>query len=144
MSMPALQQPVPFPAPQPRLRAVPPLPADGPPEPPPISPRTIQRLAVCAFEVLEGIRTVRQLGAWISFEVAEEMHERRAARTARRSLYRDDRRVVPIPGPARIDRPRPDAIEATVVLRMQPRAVAVAIRLEVVRQRWQAIALTVL
>lgn len=138
----------PFPAPhRPRLQLVPgtggPAPLDEPGVPH-IDTRAIQRLALYAFEVLEGTRSVAQFGGWITAEVADRLAERRALRTACRSLYRDRRRIVPIPGRVHLDRPSPHVIEAAVVLRAEPRSTAVALRLEYIRERWRATDLTVL
>jgi hypothetical protein len=111
---------------------------------PPPAVMTIQKLALYAFEALEGSRSVAQLGGWITREVAAALLERRAARTERRTLYRDARRVVACPGPAHIDRPLPHIIEATVVLYAEPRSRSVALRLEHNGSRWRATDLTVL
>ncbi|QBE48558.1 Rv3235 family protein [Leucobacter triazinivorans] len=105
---------------------------------------TIQKLALYAFEALEGCRSVAQLGGWITREVATAIQERRAARTERRTLYRDARRIVACPGPAHIDRPLPHIVEATVVLYAEPRSRSVALRLEHNGTRWRATDLTVL
>ncbi|WP_449283071.1 Rv3235 family protein [Leucobacter sp.] len=111
---------------------------------PPPEIMTIQKLALYAFEALEGSRSVAQLGGWITREVATALLERRAARTERRTLYRDARRIVACPGPAHIDRPLPHVIEATVVLYAEPRSRSVALRLEHNGSRWRATELTVL
>ncbi|MFV0434463.1 MAG: Rv3235 family protein [Leucobacter sp.] len=105
---------------------------------------TIQRLALYAFEVLEGIRSVAHLGSWITPEVACALAERRAARTERRSAYRDERRTVPTPGRTHVSRPRPDVLEATVVLHALSRATSVVLRFEYLRERWRATVLHVL
>lgn len=117
---------------------------DSPPDPAPPPHRFIQTLAVHAYEVLDGARAVAQLGPWITQSVAAELIARRAARTERRTLYRDQRRVVPVAGRVHLHQPTPHTIEATVVLRTKVRAAAVAIRLEYSRARWRATHLTVL
>ena len=104
----------------------------------------VRLLAVYSFEILDGSRAVSQLGGWITREVAEHLTQRRAARTERRTLTRDDRRTVPIPGPVHLSRPSPMVIEVTIVLRTEVRATAVAMRLEYLRERWRATNLTVL
>ncbi|WP_146120090.1 Rv3235 family protein [Leucobacter massiliensis] len=111
------------------------------PPPPTI---TIQKLALYAFEAVEGTRTVAQLGQWITSDVAAALAERRAARTERRTLYRDARRIVACPGPAHLDRPSSSVIEATVVLYAEPRSRSVALRFEHDGGRWRATELTVL
>lgn len=118
------------------LRAVPDIP------PPDLN--VVRRLAVYSYEVLDGTRAVAQLGGWITREVAEQLSTRRAARTERRTLYRDNRRSVPTPGPVHLSRPAPLVTEVTIVLRTEVRSTAVAMRLEFVRDRWRATELTVL
>lgn len=143
------RDPRPDPTPQPRLRAArPPLSrGDDPvrPAPPPPPPEAaIQRLALLAFEIVEGHRPLAQLGGLVAPEVIESLRRHRLMRGEHRSLCRDLRRVVPVPGRPRIDRPLPGVIECAVVLRAEPRATAVALRFEVRRHRWQATHVTVL
>ncbi|WP_017793143.1 Rv3235 family protein [Leucobacter salsicius] len=107
-------------------------------------PRVLQRLALYAFEALEGVRSVAQLAGWITPAVATALLERRAARTERRTLYRDSRRIVAIPGPVHIDRPAPHVIEATLALHASPRTLPVAMRLEHRDRRWRVTELVVL
>src|SRR5690606_18716458 len=64
---------------------------DGDIPPPPA--QLIQRLALYAFEALEGSRAIAQLAGWITPAVVQQLRERRAARTERRTIYRDDRRI---------------------------------------------------
>ncbi|MBP1327053.1 hypothetical protein JOF28_002285 [Leucobacter exalbidus] len=108
------------------------------------APRVLQRLALYAFEALEGVRSVGQLAAWITPRVADALHERRAARTERRTLYCDDRLVVATPGPVHIDRPVPHVIEAAVSLYAEPRTHPVAMRLEYRDRRWRITELVVM
>lgn len=111
---------------------------------PPPATRLIQKLALFAFEALEGSRAVAQLGGWVTPEVVQQLRERRAARTERRTLYGDERRIVATPGRAHIGQPLPHIVEATVVLYAEPRTRAVALRFEHVSGRWRATDLTVL
>lgn len=112
------------------------------PLPPPAA--SIQRLALYAFEALEGMRAVSQLAGTITPEVARDLQERRLARTERRTLYGDQRRIVAIPGPVHMSRPHLEAVEAAVVLHARGRTTAVALRLEPSAGRWRATSLTVL
>lgn len=107
-------------------------------------PKVIQRLALYAFEALEGVRSVAQLAGWITPDVATALLERRAARTERRTLYRDSRRIVATPGPVHIDRPAPHVIEASLALHATPRTLPVAMRLEHRDRRWRVTYLVVL
>lgn len=109
----------------------------------PLAP-AIQRLALSAFEILEGTRAIGQLAGWITPEVLQQLQERRAARTERRTLYQDHRRVVATPGPAHISRPSRNVVEATVVLHAAVRTSAVAVRLERSNEQWRATHLTLL
>lgn len=111
---------------------------------PPPPEALIQKLALYAFEALEGTRAVAQLGGWVTPEVVQQLLERRAARTERRTICRDERRIVPTPGRAHIGRPLPHVVEATVVLFAEPRTCAVALRFEHAGSRWRATVLTVL
>lgn len=104
----------------------------------------VRLLAVYSYEILDGSRAVAQLGGWITREVAEHLMARRAARTERRTLTRDTRRSVPVPGPVHLSRPSPLVTEVTIILTTPARSTAVAMRLEYLRQRWRATALTVL
>lgn len=142
---------------RPRLVAVPPL--QLPPEPaappqamdfaaastiPDPSLRFLGALAVQGFEVLDGTRTVMQLAGAVTLELAAHLGQVRAARHERRQLYRDTRRVVPQLGRIHLCRVADRASEASVVLHLEHRTHAVAIRLEWSRERWRASSLTVL
>lgn len=111
---------------------------------PPPDARVIQKLALYAFEVLEGARSATQLGTWILPDVAAQLTERRARRVEQRTLCKDSRRVISVPGPVHIGRPAPDVVEATVVLHAEPRSTPVALRFEYLRERWRVTELTVL
>lgn len=131
------------PAPRAAVRAIPPRSPIGHEAPQP-SPALMQKLALFAFEALEGVRSVSQLGAWVTPEVARQLAVRRAARTERRTVYHDERRVVARPGPVHLGRPARNVVEAAVVLHSSTRAYAVALRLEYAAGRWRATELTVL
>ena len=106
--------------------------------------KAIQALALYAFEVIEGKRTIAQLAGTITPEVRIELQKRRAARTERRTLFQDHRLLVPIPGPVHVCRPCSTVIEAAVALHAPERTIAVALRLELTAERWRATHLTVL
>lgn len=111
---------------------------------PPPDAQLIQKIALYGYEVLDGSRTVAQLGSWITRDVAEQLRSIRAARTERRTLYRDHRRCVPVPGRVHLSQVSNHVVEATVVLRTEARATAVALRLEFFHQRWRVTVLAVL
>ncbi|QIM18009.1 hypothetical protein G7066_03740 [Leucobacter coleopterorum] len=104
----------------------------------------IQKLAIYGYEALDGSRSIAQLGAWITRGVVEQLTSRRAAWTERRSLYRDNRRLVPVPGKVHLSQLSNRVAEATVVVQTEVRSTAIAIRLEFLHQRWRATDLTVL
>lgn len=122
----------------------PPEPNFGESSPSPPPDAAVQRLALYAFEAVEGVRSISGLGRLISPAAIGELQVQRRARTEQRSLYGDTRRVVPTPGPAHVSRPQPLVVEAVVVLRAAARSVAVAIKLEFTFNRWQATQVTVL
>ncbi|WP_336659076.1 Rv3235 family protein [Leucobacter sp. USHLN153] len=139
---------------RPRFGAAP-RPAEGSPrsvssdphtglEPAPPPNVFIQKLALIAYEVLEGRRSIGQLGAWITPEVAADLRARRALRMERECLTGDRRQRVASPGRAHSSRPAPEVVESTVVLHSEPRSTAVALRFEQRGQRWRATHLTVL
>lgn len=125
-----------------RLRGVAPFPDEGDMPDPELSFVTV--LAVFAVEISEGSRPVAQLGNWITEGVADELRTRYAASIERRTLYRDTRRTVPKPGSVVTSKPAPNVFDAAVVMHLNARTIAVALRLEYLRQRWRATSLTVL
>jgi len=132
---------------RPVLVAVPPLPEpaghEGAPPPDP-DPEFVKALAVRGYEVIDGSRTVAQLGPLVSVGLARQLAAQRALRSDRRIVYRDRRRRVPHATTARIDRSADAVAEAAVVLHLGPRVRAVALRLEWVHQHWRACELFVL
>lgn len=111
---------------------------------PPPDTQIIQKIAIYGYEVLDGSRAVAQLGSWITRDVAEQLGSIRAARTERRTLYRDHRRRVPVPGRVHLSQVSSRVAEATVVLRTETQSTAVAIRMEFFHQRWRVTVLAVL
>lgn len=111
---------------------------------PPPDTQIIQKIAIYGYEVLDGSRAVAQLGSWITRDVAEQLRSIRAARTERRTLYRDHRRRVPVPGRVHLSQVSSRVAEATVVLQTEARSTAVAIRMEFFHQRWRVTVLAVL
>lgn len=112
---------------------------------PPPATRLVQKLALYALDAVEGTRAIAQLGGWITFEAAQRLAERRAARTERRTVLGDPRtRSAAAPGPAHLHEPVPGVFEATVVLHAEPRACSVALRFERFDGRWRATDITVL
>lgn len=128
-------------SPPPRMRAVEPLHPDPPPPP---KDRWLQRLALSAYEAIDGIRHVSQLGASITSEVAEHLAARRAVRTERRSLYKDHRRSVPVPGAVHRSEPVAGVVEVAIVFTDLLHSFVVAMRVEYLQTRWRATRIVVL
>lgn len=118
--------------------------ASLPPPLPALEPRVVGAIAVFAFEAVEGARQVAQLGRWVTETVAAQLSELRSLNVERRSLYRDNRRVVATILRVRATHPSNDVTEAAVVLSTPSRSRAVALRFEAIRGRWQATSITVL
>ena len=111
---------------------------------PELPARAIGVLAVFVFEAVEGTRQLTQLARWLTPRVTAELTEIRRLNIERRSLYHDDRRVVPAIRRVRATHPTPNVTEAAVVLATPSRSRAVALRFEVIRGRWQATSASVL
>lgn len=140
--------------PPPRLRAVdPPLDRAIPPPValvaespgyPPLEHSLIGRIAVAAYEIVEGVRQVSQLARWITPGVAAQLSTVRALNIERRSFNRDSRRVVPTAQSVHSSSPTPGTIEATVLLNTPRRTRAAALRFEFRRGGWRASYLAVI
>ncbi|MFC7764701.1 Rv3235 family protein [Leucobacter soli] len=98
----------------------------------------MRALAVQGFEVIEGSRTLAQLGPLITVGLARSLSAQRAGAGDRRVVCRDARRARPRPTTVRIDRPVAHIAEAAIVLRVGDVARAVALRLEWAHQHWRA------
>lgn len=107
-------------------------------EAPDPSARFVRALATHAFEAVEGIRSIAQLGAALSVGAARQLALQRNAMRERRQVYQDERRCVPSPGRMHLCRVLPYIAEASVVLHTEHRSHAVALRLEWVHGRWRA------
>ncbi len=102
------------------------------------SARFVRALAAQAFEAVEGLRSISQLGAALSVGAARQLAQQRNALRERRQMYRDQRRCVPSPGRMHLCRVHEGVAEASVVLHTEHRSHAVALRLEWVHGRWRA------
>ena len=100
----------------------------------------VARLAPAILEVVAGERPAAQLTRWVSGEIRETLARRGAAalrHPAGKGRPPQCRRVRSV----RITEPAPGVIEASAVVLGGVRARAVALRLEVVRERWLVTAL---
>lgn len=100
--------------------------------------RFVRLLAAHAFEAVEGIRSISQLGGVLSVGAARQLAQQRNALRERNAVYRDPRQCTASPGRMRLCRVLPDVAEASVVVHTERRAHAVALRLEWVHSRWRA------
>lgn len=100
--------------------------------------RFVRALATHAFEVVEGLRSISQLGTSVSVGAARQLALQRTAMREKRHLYRDARQCAASPGRMHLCRPLQHVAEASVVLHTERRSYAVALRLEWVRGRWRA------
>lgn len=133
----------------PTLVAVPPLdPVELGPDPSPQAAELrsdyVQSLAAMVFEVVEGSRTVTQLGTSITLDAARQLATLRQARQEQLTVLRQRPKLITGTGPVRIDHPRPGVAEAASVVYAGSRGRAVALRLEWLHQRWRATDITVL
>ena len=101
-------------------------------------PRFVRLLAAHAFEAVEGIRSITQLGAALSVGAARQLAMQRNALRERNAVYRDPRQCTASPGRMRLCRVLPHVAEASVVVHTGRRAHAVALRFEWVHSRWRA------
>jgi len=131
------------PRPQRHLNAVPARAAEGTHVPEP-SDGFLRGLAAQAYEVVEGVRNLAQLGHMITVGASRQLQIQRSAMVERRSIYRDRHSRLVRMGRVRICRVLPEVVEATVVLHSDRRVHAVALRLEWMHARWRACEVTVL
>ena len=101
-------------------------------------PRFVRLLAAHAFEAVEGVRSITQLGGALSVGAARQLAMQRNALRERSAVYRDTRQCIASPGRMRLCRVLPHIAEASVVVHTDRRAHAVALRLEWVHSRWRA------
>jgi len=104
----------------------------------------VQSLAAMIFEVVEGSRTVTQLGTSVTLDAARQLALLRQARQEQLTVLRQRPKLISGTGPVRIDHPRPGIAEAASVVYAGSRGRAVALRLEWLHQRWRATDVTVL
>ncbi len=105
------------------------------PDPP---ARFIRLLATHAFEAVEGLRSITQIGSALSVPAARQLALQRNTLRERNEITRDPRQCIASPGGVRMCRVLPHFSEASVVLHTDRRAHAVALRLEWVHNRWRA------
>lgn len=130
--------------PVPYVVAVPRIPAAPPDAIPPPRPEMLGRVALQAYEVIEGTRSLAQLGNLISFELSLQLAEVRAARQEQQQVTQDFRYATAQCGRIHVCPVIDGVVEAAVVLHTSRRSHAVAIRLEWAHQRWRASYLAVL
>ena len=119
----------------------PPDQADALPDPAPLC----ANLALCVVEALVGARSLDQVSRWVTESVFVHLLRRVVIASRARAMSGAD---APRPrlrvGDPRVSSPVPGVVEAVVLVHQPARSRAVAIRLETVRGRWRATAITVL
>ncbi len=111
------------------------------PDPP---ERFVRALAAQAFEAVEGLRNIAQLGPAVSVGAARQLAEQRTALRESRQLYQDRRLCAASPGRVHLCRVLPHFAEASVVVHTEHRSHAVSLSLEWVHGRWRACELYVM
>lgn len=108
------------------------------------SSQKIRTLALNAVEAIHGIRPLEQLSRLVTSDVYEQLSKQRSLRLDRSAVYRDQRRIVPMPGKVMSSMPHANKIHAAVVMHTDDRSFAVVLRLERFGHRWRATELAVL
>ena len=102
-------------------------------------------LALCVVEALVGARSLDQVSRWVTESVFVHLLRRVVIASRARAISGSE---APRPrlrvGEPHISSPVPGVVEAVVLVHQPARSRAVAIRLETVRGRWRATAITVL
>ncbi|GAB3585352.1 hypothetical protein GCM10027406_33490 [Leifsonia lichenia] len=113
----------------------------GFPDPAPLA----ANLALCVVEVLAGARSIDQLSRWVSDDVFIHLLRRSAiaARTRQVTGATVQRPRLWLGDPV-IARPQDGVVEAVVIVHQPSRSRAVAMRLDAVKERWRASAISVL
>lgn len=111
------------------------------PDPEPL----ITNLTACVIEIIAGARDLEQISRWVTDEVYNRLASRvsfanRARRVKGAPSHRPRFSIMSI----RTFEPAPGVVEATVIVQMQPRVRALAMRLEGLDRRWRATSISVL
>lgn len=104
----------------------------------------IRTIALSAVEALQGMRPLEQLSRYVTLEVFEQLSMQRTLRRDRQAIYRDYRRVVPMPGKVVRSMPNAWKVHGVVVMHTGPRSFAVVLMFELLDSRWRASQLVVL
>lgn len=104
----------------------------------------VKSLALSAVEIIEGVRPLDQISAWITGSVAAALSLRRTLNLQRRAVAGDARRIPHTFGRSMMTSPADGIVEATVTVHSRVKSRAVAVRLESIDHRWRATDLTVL
>lgn len=112
------------------------------PEPP--EPHEIRTLALNAVEAIQSMRPLEPLAKLLTGEVYERLRMQRTLRQDRKAVYRDDRRIVPMPGRVITSMPHEHKVHSVVIMHTGTRSFAVVVRFEWHETRWRASELAVL
>jgi hypothetical protein len=109
---------------------------------------TIERLALIGCEIIAGMRSVDQIGRWVTEDVYRVLAERSiAARHVRGGGTGNEQRRVGahiVVGLTVTSEPRDGIVEGVSLVRIGQRTRAVCVRLEGLDRRWRASALALL
>ncbi len=105
---------------------------------------TIEKLALLGCEIIAGVRSVDQIGRWVTEDVYRVLAERSiAARQTRASAPARQRPHITV-GLTVVTEPREGIVEGVSLVRIGPRTRAMCIRLEGLDHRWRASSLALL
>jgi hypothetical protein len=105
---------------------------------------TIEKLALLGCEIIAGVRSVDQIGRWVTEDVYRVLAERSVAVRQTRSRTEPRQRPHISVGLTVVTEPRDGVVEGVSLVRIGPRTRAMCIRLEGLDHRWRASALALL
>lgn len=98
----------------------------------------VRALATRAYEVVQGLRNIAQLGPSVTVGATRQLLAQRAALTELHSFFRDPHLAITRVGGSRICRLQSQTAEASVVIHTDRRTCSVALRLEWLHGHWRA------
>ncbi len=105
---------------------------------------TIEKLALLGCEIIAGVRSVEQIGRWVTEDVYRVLAERSVAVRQTRVGAEPRQRPHISVGLTVVTEPRDGVVEGVSLVRIGPRTRAMCIRLEGLDHRWRASSLALL
>lgn len=105
---------------------------------------TIEKLALIGCEIIAGLRSVDQIGRWVTEDVYRVLAERAIAARRNRAATSAPARPLITVGLTVVTEPRDGIVEGVSLVRIGRRTRAMCIRLEGLDHRWRASALALL